>query len=271
MTGQAVEFAQTKDGTRIAYRLTGDAKKAAVRFVLVHSLALDASVWDEVAPLLASGGQVLAYDCRGHGKSDRVKGPYTPDLFADDLAALLDHLKWTDVVVAGCSMGGCVTQAFAGRYPERVRGMALIDTTAWYGADAPVVWRERAAKAKADGLQGMAAFQTTRWFGDRFRAEHADRVQATMKVFTANDLDCYAATCEMLGDADLRANLPRYKMPVSVIVGEEDYATPVDAAKAMADAIANSTLTVLPQARHLTPIECPDRIAAEIKALAARI
>ena len=48
-------------------------------------------------------------------------------------------------------------------------------------------------------------------------------------------------------------------MPVAIVVGEEDYATPVAMAQQLHEAIPQSTLTILPRARHLTPIECPDR------------
>ena len=212
-----VDFATLGDGTRIAYRRTG---KGPRRYLLIHSLAMDGSVWDEVAQMLATDGDVVALDCRGHGQSSRAPGPYTPDLFASDVAALLDHVGFADATVAGCSMGGCVAQAVAARYAARVRALALIDTTAWYGADAPSEWRKRAETAKRDGLASMAAFQTTRWFGDAFRAEHGARVEAAMAVFKANDIDCYAATCDMLGNADLRADLPSFKMPVAVVVGK---------------------------------------------------
>lgn len=260
-------FARTRDGVRIAFRRTASRQEKVLRIVLVHSLALDASVWDEVIPELAPAAEVLAIDCRGHGRSDKAAGPYTVELFADDLADVLDHVGWREAVIAGCSMGGCVAQAFAARHETRVRGLVLIDTTAWYGADAPAEWRKRAATAKAEGLTGMAAFQTTRWFGDRFRSERPERVTAAMEVFTANDLDCYAATCAMLGDADLRAALAGFHWPVSVIVGEEDYATPVAAAQSLQAAIPGATLQVLPGARHLTPIECPDVIARAIGSL----
>jgi len=117
----------------------------------------------------------------------------------------------------------------------------------------------------------MTEFQATRWFGDHFRATHPEVVQATNRIFLATDMDCYAATCIMLGDADLRPYLPSLRMPVAVIVGEEDYATPVVMARQLHEAIPGSTLTILPAARHLTPIECPDEIAAQLLALVQRV
>jgi 3-oxoadipate enol-lactonase len=91
-----------------------------------------------------------------------------------------------------------------------------------------------------------------------------------VEVFTANDFDCYAATCALLGDADARAYLPSLRMPVAIVVGEEDYATPVAMAQYLHEHLPQSTLAVLAGARHLTPIEHPDRIAAELLALLGR-
>jgi 3-oxoadipate enol-lactonase len=261
---------QTRDGTRLAYALTGTAS-GGTGIVLVHSLAMDRGFWQPVAQLLAGDRPVLTYDCRGHGHSDKPNGPYTVELFAHDLADLLDHVGWGSALVAGASMGGCVALAFAAAYPARTLGLGLIDTTAWYGAQAPKQWAERAARAAQDGMGALVEFQTTRWFGERFRAEHADVVQHCVDVFLRNDVAAYVETCRMLGAADLRAALPAMSMPAAIVVGEEDYATPVAMAEAMHQALSGSTLTVLPGARHLTPLEAPDRIARELRALAERV
>jgi 3-oxoadipate enol-lactonase len=214
---------------------------------------------------------VLVCDCRGHGKSDKPPGPYTVELFADDIADVMDEVGWDSALVAGASMGGCVSLAFAVAYPARARALGLIDTTAWYGADAPKQWAERAGKAQQEGMAALVGFQTTRWFGDAFRAQHPDVVKESVDVFLRNDVGAYAETCKMLGSADLRAALPRLTMPTAVIVGEEDYATPVAMAETLHHGIAGSTLTVLPKARHLTPLEVPDIIAAELDRLMARV
>jgi 3-oxoadipate enol-lactonase len=262
------------DGLSTAYTLHAETRPggspARPRIALIHSLALDQSFWDGVVPLLTAHADVLTYDCRGHGKSGRTKIKFTPELFAADLAHLLDHVNWPRVTLAGCSMGGCVAQAFAGLYPDRVAALALIDTTAWYGPTAPKDWRERAATAATKGFQALSAFQATRWVSDAFREAHPDVIRAKLDVFMANDIDCYTATCEMLGDADLRHYQPAMRMPASVIVGEEDYAAPVAMSEQMQKAMPNATLSVLPNVRHLTPIECPAVIAEKILALIER-
>jgi 3-oxoadipate enol-lactonase len=149
--------------------------------------------------------------------------------------------------------------------------VGLIDTTAWDGEDAPATWRERAAAVRSKGPAGLLKFQFPRWFGDEFRRAHPELVQTTTEVFLANDLDCYAACCIMLGDMDLRPYLRTLSVPAAIIVGEEDYATPVAAAEELHKAIEDSTLTIIPGARHLTPIERPEEIAIQLMALLGRV
>jgi 3-oxoadipate enol-lactonase len=246
-------------------------KPRAPRMALIHSLALDRSVWDGVVARLKDEAEILTFDCRGHGRSPRTPGPYTTQIFARELAELFDHVGWDRAVVAGCSMGGNVAQAFAAEYPERLSALGLIDTTAWYGADAAAKFKERAETARTEGLRSMIDFQLRRWFSDDFRANHSEVLERTTQVFVANDVDCYAASCELLGAADARAHLGSFNMPTAVVVGDEDYATPVAMARQLHEGIPQSTLTIIAGARHLTPIEFPDRITAELRGLAGRV
>ncbi len=256
--GQAV----ARDGTRLSYRLIGS---GSARIALTHSLAMDGSFWEPVAMRLADEATVLAWDCRGHGASDKPAGPYTVELFADDLAAIFAEIGWTKAIVGGASMGGCVTLAFAGNHPDKVQGLGLFDTTAWYGPEAPQQWAERADKGVQEGLKALVGFQQTRWFGDAFRAANPDIVKESVDVFLKNDVQAYAESCRMLGAADLRSVLPGIKVPTRIAVGEEDYATPLAMAEALHAAIADSTLKIIPGGRHLTPLEVPDVIAAELR------
>ncbi|MES2756741.1 MAG: alpha/beta hydrolase [Pseudomonadota bacterium] len=258
--------AATRDGTELSYRLLKGAGKG--RCVLIHSLAMDASFWDRVAAQLVAAADVLVYDCRGHGRSGDLRGPYSVALHADDLADLLDAVGWPRAVVAGSSMGGCIALAFAAAYPRRVAALCLIDTTAWYGPNAVQQWEERGQKGRQEGMQSLVAFQKSRWVSDAFLAQHGDVVDAAIAVFLANDTAAYLETCRMLGAVDQRAALPGFAFPTRIVVGAEDYATPVAMAEAMRDAIPGATLRVIDAVRHFTPLECPAQIADELKALA---
>jgi len=152
----------TSDGVTIAFTRRASPNADAPRIVLIHSLALDRSVWDGVVDTMKNEAEILTYDCRGHGRSEHRAGTFTAELFATDLAELLDCVGWQDAAVAGCSMGGCVALAFAGLYPARATRLGLIDTTAWYDADAAANFGERAAAARETGMAGLIDSQVIR-------------------------------------------------------------------------------------------------------------
>ena len=261
MTGTAT----ARDGCGLSYEIRPNPGKP--RVVFIHSLAMSRAIWDEVVDRIGDEAEILLCDCRGHGGSDRRPGPYSVDLFADDLATILDDRGWPAATVAGCSMGGCVAQAFAAAHPVRTRGLALIDTTAWYGPTAPADWSARSMKATQEGFSSMLDFQFGRWFSDGFRDTHPERTAALAEIFLGNDVDCYAAACFMLGHVDLRAAAGRLHTPTAIVVGEEDYATPIAMAQGLHKAIFGSTLTVISTGRHLTPVQCPEEVAAALRPL----
>lgn len=257
-----------RDGTRIGYSLHGDGRGA--RVVLLHSLAMNRDFWQPVIEQIEPHASVLAIDCRGHGASGKPAGPYTVEGFAQDVYDVVSALDFGGVLIAGASMGGCVSLQFAGTYPEATRAVGLIDTTAWYGESAPKDWNVRAEKAEKEGLAPLVEFQTTRWFSDAFRAAHPEVVQRCVDNFLRNEVAAFAATGRMLGAFDGRALMANVRVPACVVVGEEDYAAPPAMSRALHDGIAGSTLTVIPEARHLTPLETPDIIARELLALLDR-
>ena len=127
--------------------------------------------------------------------------------------------------------------------------------------------RARRQGRSATGLAPLVDFQTTRWFGDKFRADNPDVVEQLRRHLPA------PTTCRPMGRAAGCWERPtcarpcRAEMPTAIVVGDEDYATPLAMAQALHHGINGSTLTVLPGARHLTPLEAPDRIATELRRL----
>lgn len=262
--------ALTRDGVSLSYSRF-QAEEGAPRMALVHSLALDRSLWSGVVELLRGKVDIVTYDCRGHGRSGQPAGPYSTGQFADDLADLLDHLGWDTATVAGCSMGGCVAQHFASRYRDRTEAALFVDTTAWYGPTAPADWAGRAAKARERGLPSLIPFQLTRWFGDAFREANPELLSQLTTVFTANNLECYEATCAMLGAADLRESAASIAHPAAVVVGEDDAAAPPAMAHDLAERIGDGPAIVVPGARHLTPLENPEAVVDVLAALLDRV
>ena len=272
-TGSGIIFhdsIRAKDGESISYSLHNSSRMPNRRLVLIHSLAMDGSFWNKNIPALVECANVLTIDCRGHGSSSKSTKKYSVESFASDLEDVLNHLKWDDAIIVGASMGGSVSLAFAIAYPQRTKGLGLIDTTAWYGADAPQKWAERAGKAVNEGLSALIDFQKTRWFTESFIENHPEEVARLVNTFLTNDVQCFEQTCTMLGAFDVRSSLKDINLPTTIIVGEEDYATPVEMSQQMHANIKNSTLNIIPKARHLTPIECSTEINKILAALIAK-
>ncbi|KAK5174378.1 uncharacterized protein LTR77_001458 [Saxophila tyrrhenica] len=106
----------------INYLLSGSSDGDLI--VLINGLADDLTTWDAQVPaLLKAGYQVLRYDNRGIGKTSRPSGPYTAELLADDLHALLKHpdLNVSKFHLLGVSMGGMIAQSYALKYPNGSR------------------------------------------------------------------------------------------------------------------------------------------------------
>lgn len=115
----------TRDGARLRVHSYGPADRPTV--VLVHGWTCCIEYWNAQINAFAGEYRVVAYDQRGHGESEYGSSPLTMDLLADDLAAVLDAalLSGQQAVLVGHSLGGMTLQAWAGRYPDRVRKQAL--------------------------------------------------------------------------------------------------------------------------------------------------
>jgi 3-oxoadipate enol-lactonase len=259
------------DGPRhqIAYRRAG----AGQPLVLLHPLALSGAVWGAFADRLAGSFDVIAADARGHGSSGWDGERFGIDDLGDDVAAVIDGLGLDAVHLVGMSMGGSTAVSFAGRYPDRVTGMVLADTTAWYGEDAPRTWEDRAAGVLKKPREQHVPFQADRWFTDAFRQRHPDEVNRVVGVFLRTDSLAHAQACRALGNMDSRGLLPQVTARTLVLTGEEDYATPPAMGATIADGVPDGEARILPALRHLSLVENPglaDVTAGFLAAVGAR-
>jgi len=238
--------------------------------VLLHSLGLDRTFWEPVVPRLRELADVVLVDLPGHGRSCNTTET-SIEAMADELDRFLGDRGIDTVIAVGLSLGGCVAQALALHHPDRVRALALCDTTSSYGPDGPKNWADRAKQAVDMGLGSLADFQIDRWFTEEFRSANVDLCTELLDVFRANDLPSYEATCAAMGTFNATDDLSKIAVPTTVIVGEGDFATPLSHAEVIADGIPGARLRVIEDALHLTPLEKPDAFVEEIERLIAAL
>lgn len=238
------------------YALGGQPGAPTVMFA--NSLGTDLRVWDDLLPHLPVGVQTLRYDKRGHGLSQETPGPYSVEMLADDAAALIRHLGVEPVMFVGLSIGGLIGQSLAARHPDLLAGLVISNSAAKIGD--PQMWRDRIAAIRQNGLASIAAPTMERWFAPAFRAEGKDAPWSRM--LARQPTEGYIACCEAIAAADLRDSTAGLRLPVQVIAGGHDGATPPDLVRATADLIPGARFDLIADAAHIPCVEQPSEYAA---------
>jgi 3-oxoadipate enol-lactonase len=224
---------------------------------LSHSLAADISMWDDQMADLTRHYKVLRYDTRGHGKTAAPNGPYTLDLLADDLKALLDALGIRQTHFCGLSMGGMIGQTFALKYPGVFRTLVLADTTSRYPAEGFAMWQQRIDAARANGLAGLIEPTLTRWFTEPFRTGRPDVMDRVRKMIAATPAEGYASCGDAIRRVNLTDRLKEIPTPTLVIVGDQDGGTPPAMSEEIRNAKPGAELYVIKDASHISNMEKP--------------
>jgi len=242
------------------YRLDGDAARPCL--VLSNSLGTDSSMWDAQAAALAADFYVLRYDTRGHGRSARDSGPLSIERLGSDVLALFDHLGIERAAFCGISMGGLTGQWLGIHAPQRFTRLVLANTAARIGNAEG--WSTRAVQVRQSGMAAIADGAPPRWFTEGFIARAPDTVARMVRTLRAQDAQGYAACCNALAEADLRADVHRIAAPTLVIAGEHDPVTTVADAAWLRDRIPDARMATVP-ASHISNIEAEKAFTAALR------
>lgn len=245
------------DGTHV--RSTG----AGAPLVLIHGVGVDLEIWEPLVPLLQPGRRLIRYDMQGHGKSAKPPGPYRLDDFVAQLDRLARALGLGRFDLAGFSMGGMVAEAFAARFPERVRRLALLNTVHDRSAAERAAVALRLAQVEAGDVDRSLEAALERWLTPAFRDAHPDIAAAIERRMRANDRAAYLASYRVFatGDAEVLEVIDQIRCPTLVMTAEHDVGSTPAMARAFAARLPNATLEILPGLRHLALLEASERVA----------
>jgi 3-oxoadipate enol-lactonase len=241
---------QTRD-ISTAYRICG----AGPWLVLSHSLACDHTMWEPQIETLARSFRVLAYDTRGHGRTSAPPGPYSLEMLAADLKALLDALAIDRCHFVGLSMGGMIGQTFALAYPGVLRSMVLCDTSSGFPPGTDAAWEARVRQAAEGGMSSVVAPTLERWFTPETHRSRPDVLAAFARQIEATPTEGYTACSRALVKVDTTTRLNELDLPVLMLVGARDIGTPVSMARVIHEGIRGSELAVIDGAAHFPNIE----------------
>jgi len=238
-------------GRGVAYVDRGDR----LPLLFIHGFPLDHGLWDPQVAAFAPQRRVVAPDLAGFGTSEAAAHD-TLDGYADDLAALLDHLGIARAVVAGLSMGGYIAFALWRRHAARVGALVLACTKATADTEAGRAGRYQTAMAvEKDGMGVLAAAMLPNLLARAAPPDVRAQVEAMMQ--RQSPAGAAAALRAMAARPDSTPTLATIDVPTLIVAGAEDAIIPTAEAEAMASGVRGARLSLIAGAGHLANLEEP--------------
>jgi 3-oxoadipate enol-lactonase len=232
--------------------------------VLFHSLLADHSSFDRIAGPLSESHDVVALKLPGFAGSDFV-GADLADI-ADHVAAGIKALGLQKAIFLGNGYGGFVALQTAIRHPGIAARLVLADCGAAFSDPGRAAFRGMsAAAAKEKGLAAIADVAMRRLFAPEFQQQHPELIEERKQRFLALDPATFHGACDALASLDLRPQLKTVNVPVLVLVGEQDEATPPAMSRELAAGLPDAALVVLAGCAHVPQLQAPEVFLAVIR------
>lgn len=241
--------------------------------ILIHGFPLNKSMWNRQMEKLEADYRVIAYDVRGHGKSDSGDDDFSIELFGQDLILLMDALKIEKAMLCGLSMGGYIALNAIENYPERFTALVLSDTNC--AADTPES-KEKRMKAiesiRKNGVEKYADDSLKKLFApESFTTNSKEVDKAREMISTTSKQSLYNTLHALAKRKETCSKLPVIKVPVLILVGKEDIITPPEAAHSMHEKIKDSYLHIINHAGHLSNLEKPGEFNEQLKTFSTMV
>lgn len=239
--------------------------------VLLHAFPLSRLMYEQLDRQLSV--DTFIPDLPGFGGAPLSSDEPSLDVYADYVASEMRR-HTGPAVVGGTSMGGYVAMALCRRHPDLVAGLGLIDTKASADSHEAADGRLVMADTMESGLttDPMVHSVLPKLLGETTVTSRPDVVTLVRGWVRGCDPRAAAwAQRAMAARPDSFDTLRSVDVPALVVVGEEDVLSPREDAEAMADALPDAALVVVPEAGHLTPVESPADVVSALERLAVRV
>lgn len=261
---------------RPAGRLCYETYGSGDTIVYLNGFASGISTWYPVIKGLKKRYQNVVYDYPGTGDSECGEGyRFCFDAYCDDLNALIDRLGAPAVHLVGYSMGGWIAQEFAGRYPERVTSLALVNSSSrifsqqhWIISHFIEVLRDSEVSVFSKLM--FISYYSPEYFESN--RENLERIKdLANRYFEKQRPDTWTALLRSCLDFDAESHLRALPMPVLVVSGEHDFLCPRMTARRFGELIPDLHWSEFAAVGHAIPMERHRQLGAAIDGfLAAR-
>jgi pimeloyl-ACP methyl ester carboxylesterase len=258
----------TVDGVGLNYEVTGNGPTIA----LTHGIGGSGADFEPIIAGLARNYQVLTWDVRGFGASERPADGYGIARFAKDLAGILDHIGVDQAVIMGTSMGGTITQRFILDFPQKTAAAVIMSTSSEVNERARDMWFRQADAIERDGMEAWIRRSRPPEQTDEFLKEHPEILEAEQRRIRNNpDGHVYAQVARTVADYNYTEELKSVRVPTLVLVGSEDKQTPPGGSVIISRTIPGAELHILDGFGHGLPRETPDQVIELVTAFLDRV
>lgn len=248
--------------SQIAYTKTGKGEP----LMLIHGFPENHELWKRIAPALSEQFTLLLPDIPGSGDSKSDHEEVSMEQLADAMKVVADAEGITQLVLAGHSMGGYISLAFAEKYPSMIKGLSLVHSTAT--ADDKEKKKKRQKSIDLIRKGGKEAFikeMTPALFAKKFRENHKDVIQEqiTRGVQLPGE-SIIAFYTVMMNRKERTAILKAAKYPMQMVIGKEETIAPMNVLMEQAAMPDISFLSLYENSLHMSMIEQPERLAGDL-------
>lgn len=244
------------EGKELVYRVEGKGEP----LFLIHGYQADSSVWNRLIPLLKDHYQLFIPDLPGHGESPLIRPVNDMVFLAEILYHIVSEHGFEDITLAGHSMGGYVTLAYADRYPEMVRKLYLLNAHPFADTEHKKFTRKREVELIKKGKKQLllTGFIKNN-FAPVFRCNQSHEIQKfTELALHQPENGMLADIAGMMSRTDKTEVAGKLKVPIQVILGAEDINVPDHKFKEINDLFK---VNIIGDCGHMCIIEKPEIIA----------
>lgn len=260
------------NNVELYYEETGSGSEA---MLFSHGFLMDHTMYAAQIEAFKDEFRCVAYDHRGHGRSEAITSAYDLDALVDDAIALIESLELAPVHFVGMSTGGFVGLRLALRRPELLKSLVLIDTSADPEAKEKVSQYNLLLKTvNLVGWKPVIGRVMPILFYEVFLKDpqRQDEVKKWRNIITGHNTKAVTAFAKAIFYRDsVTDQLGTIKTPTVVIVGKHDAATPTTYAQTMADRIHDTRMRVIADAGHSSPVEKPRAVAEAMRGFYERV
>jgi len=229
--------------------------------VFIHGLGSSTRDWEHQVAEFSKRYDVITFDLRGHGLSDKPPGPYSLPVFAADTAALVRALGVESAHIVGLSLGGAVAFQLAVDFPSMVKTLTIVNSAPTMGGNTPEVKQEirrRVEIVQQRGMRAMGQDLSKNLFPKEFNAAVRETF---VERWSENEPRPYIASLLSMSGWSVVDKLGSIHIPTLVIAADHDY-SPVAVKEAYVKLMPDARLAVIPDAHHATPMEEPEAFNA---------